>query len=137
MVFQRVVFWLACIIEGLWIAKRLSDSRDGSVTGLIVTITGISLLLIYLLPIATFGAKIHVGADSLHIEQYSSTVVAYSEITACFGLRLFPWPMVIVLTKRQFPLSILISGDYFASRKRGPFQNGKLAARIKERLTQS
>jgi len=90
--------------------------------------------LFYLLPLAIFGAKLQAKVDGLHVEQYSSTVLSYTQVRACFGLFLFPVQMVIVLTSQNLPLRILISGDVFVGGRNGLFRDGKLACSIKEHL---
>ena len=65
-------------------------------------------LLLYLLGPAIFGARIRAADDGLGVEQYRRTIIPYSEIQGCHSFYLFPWQLVIVTTKRRFPLNILI-----------------------------
>jgi len=93
--------------------------------------------LVYLLPFAVFGAHLRDGSDELLVEQYTVTTISYKQVRACFGLYLVPFQFVIVLTRRGFPLNILLSGDVFVGGKNGLVRDGRQASRIKQRLLEN
>jgi hypothetical protein len=92
------------------------------------------LLLFYFVPQAIFEARAEAAEDGLHVEQYGKALISYSEIRRCFSFYLFPFQIVIVMTKRKFPLNILITGDKLATRRRSLLQDGELASRIKSKM---
>jgi hypothetical protein len=135
MVATRICFWLACLIEALCILyQELPSQSHEPRHGLLIAIS-VVFLLFYLLPFAAFGAGLRDESDGLHVEQYTSTIIPYTQIKTCFGLFLIPFQVVIVLTESRFPLNILISGDVFAGGKNGLFRDGKQAAKIKQILS--
>ena len=136
MVATRICFWLGCIIQASWILYQESPSHSHEPRHGLFTAVSVVFFLLYLLPFAAFGAGLRDESDGLHVEQYTSTIIPYTQIKTCFGLYLIPFQVLIVLTESRFPVNILISGDVFAGGKNGLFRDGKQAAKIKQRLSQ-
>jgi|SRR5215472_4687644 len=128
----RIWFWIACAVQAAWIWYTLRSAPGSRASPLLVG--SIGFLLIYLFPIALLGAKLEVKEDGLHVEQYSSSVLPYTDVRRCVSFFLFPGQFLIVFTKRPFPLSILISGDTLDHPRRSFFDDGKLAQAIKASL---
>jgi hypothetical protein len=86
---------------------------------------------VYLLPTTLFEAKLEPKPDGLHVVQYRSVILPYEDIRWCIGLFVVPFPTVILITNKPFPLKVLISGDDFDGRPRGLIVDGRLAKSIK------
>lgn len=56
---------------------------------------------------------------------------ALAEVRPCIGFFLFPFPMVMVVTNRKFPLRVLRSGDTFDKTRLRLIQEGRLGKSIK------
>jgi hypothetical protein len=67
--------------------------------------------LIYALPLAGFGASVVAVEAGLQVQQYVSAVIPYSEVRACFDWLLPPFHVAIIVTRRRFPLCLLVSGQ--------------------------
>ena len=98
------------------------------------TVGSVIFLLLYLLGPAIFGARIQAADDGLRVEQYYRIVITYSEIQICYSFYLFPWQLVILTTKRSFPLNILIEEDRLTGRRKSIMQDGELATRVKSKM---
>jgi hypothetical protein len=81
-----------------------------------------------------FGAKVQAAEDGLRVQQYRTTLIPYFEIRRCYSFFLFPLHLVIVMTRRNFPLNILITEDKLTAKRRSLTEDGELAGVIKSRM---
>ena len=86
---------------------------------------------VYIVPITVLAAVIEPEESGVLVEQYGKTEISYSEIRWCRGIFVFPFQVVIVTTRRRFPLNLLIEGDRVSGRRRSLIQDGDKAARIR------
>ena len=136
MAFKSVLFKIYLIallaIFGVWnlygISKIPLDERT------FATIGAVLFSLMYLLPPALFGADLKAAEDGVHVEHYSKAVIPYSEIRGCYSFYQFPWQVMVLTTKRKFPLNILYAGDKLTGQSRSLVQDGELAARVKAKI---
>jgi hypothetical protein len=103
------------------------DSRFGIVASCL-------FYLLYLVPYALFDAKVKVLQAGLEVRQFRSDTVGYSEIVKCISLFLVPLQITIIITRRPFPLCIVVTGDQLEGRRRSMVQDGLIAASIKGRM---
>jgi hypothetical protein len=82
-----------------------------------------------------FGAKVQAVEDGLRVQQYRTTLIPYFEIRGCYSFFLFPLQLVIVMTRRNFPLNVLITEDKLTASRRSLTQDGELARLVKSRMT--
>jgi hypothetical protein len=80
---------------------------------------------LYLLPLTVFRVRLEPKPDGLHVLRYRSV------LRRCIGFFLFPFPMVMVVTNRKFPLRVSLSGDKFDKTRLTLIQDGRLAKSIK------
>jgi len=81
------------------------------------------------------GAKVRAVEDGLRVQQYRTTLIPYFEIRGCYSFFLFPLQLVIVMTRRNFPLNVLITEDKLTASRRSLTQDGELARLVKSRMT--
>jgi uncharacterized protein (DUF2342 family) len=126
--------YLFALIAGSVAWAMHSSTKMGSADRLGAKAALILFLLVYFAAPAVFGARIEVTEEGLRVEQWSRSLIAYSEITHCRGFYLFPWQVVVLTTRRRFPLNVLFSGDRLAGKRRSPVQDGELALQIRSRV---
>jgi hypothetical protein len=76
-------------------------------------------ILFFFLPLAVFGASAEPGEKGLKVSQYKDVTLDYSEISGCYRYIVPPFEMVIIITKRRFPLRVLLAGEGVIGRPRG------------------
>src|SRR6266702_2666091 len=130
----RILFYVLSALYPVWAVHKVwvDPSARNSFFFLGTSI----FFFLYLLPITIFQAKLEPKPNGLHVLQYGSVVVPYRDIKHCIGLFLVPFPTVIVITNRRFPLKVLISADEFEGRPKGLIQDGRLAKSIKAMWTE-
>jgi len=128
------IYWAAFTIAYVaWSShfiRRLPPGGDRT----FATVSTAVFFLLYLLPLTLFGARIHPAEDGVRVEWYGNAFIPYSEIRHCWSFFLFPWQLLILTTKRAFPLSILLVGDTLVGKRRSLTQDGELAAEVKSRM---
>jgi hypothetical protein len=120
---------LAWAIHSVWV------NREGRTPFFLI---GASIFFfLYLLPLTVFQARLEPKPDGLHVLQYRSVLMPYADVRRCIGFFLFPFPMVMVITNRKFPLRVLLSGDTFDKSRLTLIQDGRLAKSIKAMKVES
>jgi len=94
-------------------------------------VLGVALPLLYLVPLAVFGATIRPEESKLKVSQYTEAEVSYGEVRACYSFLLPPFEMVLIHTRRQFPLNILLATDGVIGK------SGTLATNVRSRMKRS
>ena len=126
----RVFFYAASTCYAVWVIHRILVNPTSRSSFLFIILVSI-FFFVYMLPLTVFQAKIEPEADGLHVLQYRSVILPYSDIIYCVGLFLVPFPTVVIVTNRRFPLNLLISGDEFTGPPKSLIQDGRLAISIK------
>jgi hypothetical protein len=129
---RRVFYWLFGASFVVWNVYEIS--RAPSEERVFLYSLAAIFVLLYILPAAIFGAKIEPAQDGLRVTQYGQTLIRYSEIRHCYSVFILPVQALIVITTREFPLNILVSGDRLSEPRRSLRQDGELAKAIKSRL---
>lgn len=93
-------------------------------------IAGLLFLLFYLVPFALFQARIEATSSGISVERWNKSLVEYSDVVGCYGVFWIPFQAAILITKRRFPLNIIISGDEIDGCRRSMFQRGALASSV-------
>jgi hypothetical protein len=91
-------------------------------------------LILYLLPITVFGAKIEATEFGIRVEQYVETNISYSDIRRCYSFYLLPFQVLVVVTNRRPPLKVLFYADSLKEKRRSLTQDGELARLIRSRM---
>ncbi len=92
------------------------------------------IFLFYFVPLLLLQANVEVTDRGLVIRRWSTTLIDYREISRCFSFFLVPFHVVVIITRRRFPLTIVVAGESNqGGRKslRALFQDGPLASSIK------
>jgi hypothetical protein len=97
-------------------------------------IGGLIFFCCYLLPLGALQAKIELEDDGVVVHRWNTTLLEYTEMSRCYGFFLFPFQIVILVTKRRFPLKIIISGDSIQGRRTSIWQAGIIAQTIQQRI---
>jgi hypothetical protein len=93
-------------------------------------IGGVLFFLFYLVPLGLLQGKITAADRAVSVERWSTLTMEYSDVIGCYGLFLLPFQTEILVTKRPFPLNIIIAGDEIVGRRRSLFQRGRLASSV-------
>jgi hypothetical protein len=102
---------------------------------LFALVVGGIFFLFYLVAPTVFGAKVKAEEEGLRVQQYRTTLIPYFEIRRCYSFFLFPLQLVVVMTRRNFPLNVVITEDKLTVRRRSLTQDGELATLVKSRMT--
>jgi hypothetical protein len=130
----RILFYVISALYLVWAVHKVWVDPSAR-TRFFFLLTS-TFFFLYLLPITLFQAKLEPKPNGLNVLQYGSVVLPYRDIKHCIGLFLVPFPIVIVISSRRFPLKVLISADEFEGRPRGLIQDGRLAKSIKAMWTE-
>ena len=120
------IFYVSWTTYKLW--TDAADRNPFFVSGTLV------FFVLYVIPFTVFQAKVESKPDGLHVLQYRSVVIPYSDVKRCMGLFLVPFQVTIVVTKRRFPLNLLVTGDHFKGIPKWLIQDGELAKPIKSMM---
>ncbi len=90
--------------------------------------------LFYLVPLGLFQAHVVVTDQGLAVTRWNTTVIEYPDILRCFSFCLLPFRVVLIIARRRFPLSIIVTGEEHQDQFRVLFREGPLAASIKARM---
>lgn len=101
---------------------------------LFTTAAAVAFFLIYLLVPALFGARLEPVEGGLFVEQYRKVTIPYSDIKRCYGVYLFPQQLIVIVTNRGFPLTIVLAGDRLVGKRKSPLQVGELATLVRSRM---
>jgi hypothetical protein len=126
----RFFFYAASTSYAVWAIHRILVNPTSRSSFLFIISVSI-FFFVYMLPLTVFQARIDPEPDGLHVRQYRSVILPYSDVKYCVGLFLVPFPTVVVVTSRSFPLNLLISGDEFTGPPKSLIQDGRLATSIK------
>lgn len=69
------------------------------------------VLLFFFIPSVVFGASVQPGEKTLKVGQYRDVELDYKEIYRCYRYIFPPFEMAIIVTRRRFPLRILIASN--------------------------
>lgn len=135
MVLPKFYFGVVTVSYAAWAVYKIPQLPDGERTFTAGAAT--IFFLLYLLPETIFGARIDSQELGIDVRQYRRDFIPYTEIRQCYSIFLFPFQMVIVITKRRFPLTVLISGDSLKGKRRSLIQDGELARIVKGKIRSS
>ncbi len=126
----RKAFAYCLMFTGMWLAyKQLNRVRQEDF------LIGVMLMsfffLLYLIPMVVFGAKIHAKEQTLHVQQYIEADIPYSQVLRCFGVVLPPFRIAVIITKRRFPMCVLIEGQGAATKQ------GSLVEQVRKRMRET
>ena len=130
---HRTWFCILAVLFSSWFVHKLYV--DATFRTLFYFVPA-SIMLMLLLPITIFGARVLPKNDGLHVEQYRSAILPYADVIRCIGFFFFPIQAVVVITTHRFPLKILISGDTLHGKRKSILQDGELAKSIRARMNQ-
>src|SRR5260370_35558122 len=98
------IFYVSWTTYKLW--TDAADRNPFFVSGTLV------FFVLYVIPFTVFQAKVESKPDGLHVLQYRSVVIPYSDVKRCMGLFLVPFQAPIVVSERAFPLNMLLTVDH-------------------------
>ncbi len=85
-------------------------------------------LLFFIIPSVVFGASVKPGEKTLKVRQYRAVELEYQEIYRCYRYIFPPFEMAIIVTRRRFPLRILIASNGTIGKR------GNLIATLRTRI---
>lgn len=129
MLLGRVYWGAATLAYTVWLVYKIPKVPASELW--FAAAAGAIFLFVYLLPQALFGARINPQPSGIQVSQYRQEFIPYSDIERCYSLFLFPFQTVVVITKRNFPLKILIAGDQINAKRKSLTQDGELAKILK------
>jgi hypothetical protein len=81
-----------------------------------------AVIAVVFVSFVVFGASVEPGETSVKVSQYREAELDYSEIRGCYRYIVPPFEMMIIITRRRFPLCCLIAGDGVIGRSSGLIQ---------------
>ena len=64
--------------------------------------------LLYVIPFTVFLANVEVQETGVHVEQFGTKFVAFSQLRACRNIFLWPFRVAVVITRERFPMNLLV-----------------------------
>ena len=111
------------ILMGYTIRREPSDLLFG-------VIIAAHFFAVYLVPLGLLQGKVEATDRGVSVERWRESFIAYSDVIGCYGLFLFPFQIAVLITKRRFPLTVVIACDEIDGRRRSLFQRGRLASSV-------
>jgi hypothetical protein len=93
-------------------------------------------LMLYLIPISVFGARVELSEAGLRVQQYGETTIPYSDVLRCYSAFVVPFQVLVVGTRRSLPLKLLYCSDHLTKPRKSLTQDGEIASVLKARIMQ-
>jgi hypothetical protein len=121
-IYAYTVTTIGAVLAATHFAKLHEENRW---TGFVLF--GIPFVFLFV-PLVVFGASIRPAELGLKISQYKDVEVGYGEVRGCYRYVFPPFELVVITTRRRFPLNVLIEGDGVIGRR------GTLAEIVRSRM---
>jgi hypothetical protein len=128
LIWSKIWGYLVTVAGVALFAMKFADLTQGD--RWVALILVIPFFLFLLVPVVVFGASIRPGDLALKVSQYTDTEVSYEKVRGCYRYFFPPFQLVLITTRRRFPLNVLISGDGTI------MQRGTLAENVRNRIRQ-